>query len=219
MSQLGCRKGLGGACRGLVWIGLAAILVAAGCGPGRRGGSASLRSTQTGDELSASLPTRVYTPGDSNTADLYLTDLPPEVWTSGADVSDMAGMIVHVHMFIRPRAGRTPIESTASTASVRVLVLARGEIGVYGGGGFFLHSGDVGDATFGGSLSGGTLRLVHATPGFDDRLGPSKLTGAFSGRRDAETSRALARALRTLIAESEPVGVEAAATPASPPSP
>ena len=189
-----------------MWFGVAGIaILLTGCGTLGGAGSGRLRSHASGSILPLKLPTRVYSSEDANSANFYLTDLPPEVWNAGADVSDMSGVLVHVHMFVRPRAGRTPIDDTATTAVVRMMVLAKGEIGVYGGGGFFVNSGDPGDRKFDGGLRGGTMRLISATGGFNDRLGPCTFSGEISGSKDQNTAVALDRAMRVLVAETTPI--------------
>ena len=164
-----------------------------------------LQSVEGKGELRFNLPPRVYTGRDADTVDVYMTDLPDTVWTAGADVSDMEGVLVHVHMFIRPKAGRTPIADTASTSTIRCIVLATGEIGVYAGGGFFVNSSEVGKQTFTGDVRNATLRLMSATGGFNDRLGVSMFSGAVSGKLDNATAEAMDRAMRALIAETTPI--------------
>ena len=177
-----------------------------GCGSlSGSGGAARLQSLQNTSELRAELPTRIYTARDPDTVDIYMTNLPESVWNSGADVSDMTGLLVHVHMFIRPKAGRTPIADTASTATVRCLVLANGELGVYGGGGFFVDASDAGDEVFSGTMREATVRLVSATGGFNDRLGVAVFSGKVAGTLDRETAQRMDRAMRALIAETQPV--------------
>src|SRR5262245_43191603 len=92
-----------------------AVLAGSGCGILRSSGSASIRSVGTGDTLSAALPTRFYSSTDVNSADFFLTDLPRSVWESGADATDMVGMMIHVRMFLSPEPGSTPISTGAST--------------------------------------------------------------------------------------------------------
>jgi hypothetical protein len=177
-----------------------------GCGIGHSGGDARLSSMGGTGELRLDLPTRVYTSTDPDLVDMYMTDLPESVWRGGADVSDMAGTIVHLRMFIRPRAGRTPIAETASTSTVRCMVLARGEIGVYGGGGFFVDGADAGEKEFRGSVRNATMRLVSATGGFNDRLGVSVFSGSVSARLDDQTAKQMERAVRALQNETRAVG-------------
>lgn len=167
------------------------------------GGDATLEAADAHARLKTKLPMRVYRPWDSETADVYMTDLPPEVWNGGADVSNMTGVLVHLHMFIRPKAGRTPIADTATTATIRCLVLAKGEIGIYGGGGFYVNGDEPGDERFDGSVRAASLRLIRATGGFEDRLGSVVFSGEVSGKRDDETAGQMDQALRALAAETQ----------------
>jgi len=191
-------------CTGLV---AAAGMPVAGCGfLGFSSGSGKLTSTGSGASLSANFSTRVYSGNEVNVADFYLTDLPASVWEQGGDVSDVSGNILHIHMFIAPKAGSTPIESTASSATVRWMVLAQGRIGIYGGGGFFTESGDVGDSGLGGTLSDASLRLVQASPGFADRLGPSVLSLSIDTKHDETVAAGIARAISSLAGGVREVG-------------
>jgi hypothetical protein len=175
------------------------------CGTmGLSGGSGQLTSVEHGSTLGASFTTSVYKGTDPNVVDFYLTDLPETLWTKGGDVSTLSGTILHVHMFLQPRAGHTPIATTANSATVRWLVLSEGRVGLYGGGGFFTRSGDVGEDSLAGTLSGATLRLTHQGPGFADTLGPSILSISVDATQDPATADALARAMSSLLASSTP---------------
>jgi len=190
----------------LVLATLATLAALQGCGTlGVGGGDGKLTSVETGSTLTSTFTTRVYAadPADPSTIDLFLTDLPDRVWKQGGDVSDVSGQLLHIHMFVEPKAGATPIATTASSATVRWLVLSGGRVGVYGGGGFFVPSGDAGEATIGGSLRGATLRLVHASPGFADRLGPSILSTTVECSNDPATAAALSRSLSSLISSAQ----------------
>lgn len=145
------------------------------------------------------LPNKAYIASDQSTADLYFTDLSDEALLLGSDLSGISGTIMHVHMFLIPRAGRTPIAYTASNATVRTMVIANGQIGVYSGGGFMLPSGKPGDETFGGAIRGATLRLTSATEGFEDRLGASEFTGSASAGLDPVRARQIAARLEELV--------------------
>lgn len=172
------------------------------------GSAGSMRAVSRGEEAAAlplNLPTSVFDSPDPTSAEFFLTDLPPGVWQGGADASDLSGVIIHIHMFMLPKAGNTPIETTASTATVRVLVLANGELGLFGGGGFLSKSGSVSDKRLGGSLQDATLRLIRATPNFDDRLGPAYASGGISATRDAAQVKALRRAFNHLASFAAPV--------------
>lgn len=181
-----------------------ALLFGVGCGGMFRGGSASLTASGSTDRLAANLTTRVYTAAyDTSAVDFYLSDLPPEVWSRGGDVSAHAGSIIHIHMFVAPRAGSTPIATSASSATVRWLVLAGGRVGLYGGGGFFTKSGEIGDATLGGRIDHASMRPLRASPGFDDKLGPCWLSASFDAEMNGDEVATMARAFAALAAQSQ----------------
>jgi hypothetical protein len=176
---------------------------------------------------------RAYIPADKNTADIYLSDIPTERLLDPADaLADAVGSVVHIHMFLTPVAGSTPIDATACNATVRQVVLAgplgtagdRPALGVYGGGGFLLPDETPGGRSFSGSLFDATLKLTHATPGFVDRLGAARMSGDFDVRRDDAMARAMAQRLADLLDAAPPVAetAEPAAAPepdAEPPLP
>lgn len=152
-------------------------------------------------------------PNDRNTADIYLSDLPAERLLDPDDtLADAVGSIVHIHLFLVPVAGSTPIDATACNATVRQVVLAgprgadgsRPAIGVYGGGGFLLPDNTPGGGSLSGELLDATLRLTNATPGFVDRLGAARLKGDFAARRNDSLARGVAQRLDALISDAEP---------------
>lgn len=182
------------------------ICVLGGCGLAGGGGTPRLGARASGGGYyEANLPTRFCTVSDENTADFYLTDLPRDVWSAGADATRLRGVILHVHMFLQPRAGRTPLDTSASSCIVRLLVLSGGEIGVYGGGGLFTRAGDPDDASVGGRLANGTVRLTRATGGFIDPVGPSVLAGSFSCARDDREAMLIGRAMAALASYATPI--------------
>lgn len=148
----------------------------------------------------------VYDSDDPTTADFYLSDLPRAALEPGAPLAGVSGNLVHVHMFVRPRAGRTPIDATAMTATVTHVVVAGGEVGVYAGGGFFRPLGESGGGRYGAAVEAGTLRLLRRTGGFRDLLGASRLDAAFHARRDARMAERLSRRLEELMRRGEAVG-------------
>lgn len=178
-------------------VSLGVGLVGTGCSGG---GSTNLELRGVSSErvLSPALEHRAYRYTDSNTADFFLTDLPEELWTPDADFRNVSASIVHVHTFIEPRPGRTPIADGASNVTVRYLVVSRGMVGLYGGGGFLWRSGEPGDANAGGELRGASMKLVRSTPGFQDVLGPSELNGTFSARKDVEKAAKLEAIFQSL---------------------
>eukprot|EP00913_Durusdinium_trenchii_P006007 g5619.t1 len=117
----------------------------------------------------------------------------------------ISGQMVHVHMFVRPKPGRTPIQQTAISATVRHLIIANGQVGMYTGAGFMFPSGTPGDKIFGGSITRADLRLERATPGFTDRLGPAEMTISFGARNDPQLSDELHRRIELLALAAQPV--------------
>lgn len=172
-------------------------VVGTGCS-GSGSTNLELRGVSSERVLSPSLAHRVYRYADSNTADFFLTDLPEELWTPDADFRNVSAILVHVHTFIEPRPGRTPIADGASNVTVRYLVVSRGTLGLYGGGGFLWRSGEPGDANAGGELRGASMKLVRSTPGFQDVLGPCELHGTFSARKDVEKAAKLEAIFQSL---------------------
>lgn len=156
--------------------------------------------------LKPDLPIRLYRFVDKNSADVILTDVALDRLTDPS-AAPPTGTIVHVQFFIHPRPGRTPIESTACSATVQHLVLARGQVGVYAGAGFLLPDGAPGDRFFGGSIASARLRLTRATDQFVDQLGPSLSSISFVASRDDDQ---VARLLAIINRLSEVAG------PASP---
>lgn len=189
--------------------GAVVALVHAGCATWDfSGGAPSLEvaSADTGAVLAPRWVTAVYQHADSNTADIYLSDIPLETLASGdlADLDNLSGSILHIRYFVTPRAGRTPISFSASNTVVRHVVFAPASAGVYGGGGFLLPRDDAGEATFEGRMREATVRLVQAAPGFADRLESGEVSGFVSARRDPDAAAAVARTLSNLLHERIP---------------
>jgi len=200
-------------CR-LIAIPLAMTLLGAvpGCSLFRSeaGGELTARSSMGDKQLSPAFITAAYTPIDQNTAEVFLSDLPAERFMNPGDrLADASGSIVHMHVFLYPSAGDTPIDATACNVTVRHLILAgRGPgpgasdtplMGLYAGGGFWNPRDDIGDDTLGGSLTGASHRLSRATPGFIDPLGSGELSGRLTARRNEELARAMRSKLELLV--------------------
>lgn len=190
-----------------ICIPLAMLMVALwgfGCSQGGRG--YRLRSLQADAEVLPTLAVRVYATADPNTADFFLTDLPREALRPGADLSGVTGHLVRVHMFLNPLAGSTPIASSAFNAAITHAVIADGRIGIYSGGGFLTPGATPGAASLGASLSGGTVRLEAATPGFVDLLGAAEVTAHFRAPRDDSFAAVCRARLDQFVKAAQPVG-------------
>ena len=196
------------AARTLILLGITApACLMPGCaGFGLGGGPLIATSADGHASLAPSLPLGVYRPIDDNTADFYLTDIPLARLADPADrLSDISGNILHVHLFLIPKAGKTPIDATASNVAARLIVVASGAVGVYGGGGFMMPSGTPGDSSMGGNLEEASMRLVRASADFADRLGPCELKGAVSARLDEAGARDIGAKVDQLFSATKPV--------------
>lgn len=153
------------------------------------------------------LPTKAYISMDTSTADMYLTDLPESALAPHAGLAGVSGTIVHVHLFTLPKAGKTPIDDTASTATIRTMIVSQGHIGVYGGGGFMMPSGKPGGKSMGGSIRAASVRLTGTTPGFDDKMGAAEFSATISAPLDEPRARALASRFEELLRITTPVAI------------
>ncbi len=169
---------------------LPCLLALAGCDG--VAGPLALTSDRNRAALAPDFTTTAYYRTDSNTADILLTDLPTRRLSDPSDsLADLSGSLVHIHLFLTPKAGRTPIDASACDATLREIVLARGTAGMYGGAGFVLPGTTLMGSSFSGSIRRANLRLLRAAPGFVDRLGDCTLSGRFSAPEDEPMARAL----------------------------
>lgn len=179
---------------------LAVTVIGGGCGGMRLWGGPTAElaivSNKTHAQLKPSFTTAVYRAADRSTIDVFLTDLPLARLEDGADKLDgVSGSVVHIAVFLQPTAGKTPIDPTACSGSLREFVLADGAAGIYGGGAFITTS-DPGKETLSGTVRGGTVRLTRATADFNDLLGPSSVEGSFTAKYDDAACRAIAQRLQ-----------------------
>jgi len=147
--------------------------------------------------------TAVYAPTGETGAQVFLTDLPRDKLARGTDLSDTSGHLIQINMFLTPRPGRTPIDPTASNASIRWIVIAKGEIGVYSGGGFVQPSELPGEDVYAANVKGATLELTARTPRFRDALGPSRMHATVRTPKDEAYARLLAARVDEIIASLE----------------
>ncbi len=179
-----------------------------GIGYGGTAGSSITRDS-AGLTFSAEYPTRAYTFNDRNTADVYLTDLSDAelsaFFTESRDWSQITGTIARVHLFLNPKPGRTPIEPTAASASIRWIVITNGEIGVYDGAGFMSPSGRVTKGSINGSIRNAPLRLTRKTPRFADPLVTPEIDIKFGTKLDEQSADELAARVEALAARAEPI--------------
>ncbi len=178
---------------------LLACLPLTGTGCAWLGGSreSAIATQASHDGTAGTLPLTnlraVFVPASAAIADAYLTNIDPSALQGEQDLASVQGVLLHAHVLTQPRAGRTPIATTATTTTLRLLVLANGQAGLYAGGGF--ADFDLNGPRLTGTIRGASLRLVRATPGFVDALGPSTLTIRVNAAEDAQTSQAADRVL------------------------
>ena len=125
-----------------------------------------------------------------------LSSIPPEQLMKG-DVRN--AQILHIELLWEPKAGQTPMDSAATNASIRYVIISNGEMGIYGGAGFALPDGDVTGTSVRVSLEDASLQLLEKTPGFHDLLGPAQLTGSFNATHDDVKTRQLNFATSQLV--------------------
>jgi hypothetical protein len=191
----------------------ATALTAGGCnalrGGGGSGGSSRVVSDTTASVYESNLRTRAYTYHDDNTADIYLTDLSDAQLTAffqkNADWSQISGTLVHIHLFLDPKPGKTPIEPTAANASIRYAIISNGQVGIYDGAGFMLPGQKPGKDSISGTFAAAPLRLSRATEGFSDPLTPARLDMSFDAKLDDLAAPELQARIDALSAVALPV--------------
>ena len=142
----------------------------------------------TGADLNRVSPQATYIPmtfahavcGEDPYVDtsLWMTDIEADQLQSG-NVPE--GQILHVELLFEPRAGWTPIDSTATNLAIRYILIADGEVGIYEGGGFGYPIGTGRSSSMTLRIAQATLQLSRSTVGFVDLLSPAELNGTFSG--------------------------------------
>ena len=183
---------------------LALAFLSASCGmlPGGRS-SIVFDSTARGHVLHPALTTQVFTAESLNSADVYLTDI-PGVGTPEGVGEGMTGNIIHIHMFLYPKAGQTPIDFTASNTTITHVVLAKGAYGIYAGAGFLLPSSKpTKGSTFKGNIADATMMPVSATSGFNDLLGWNELSGSINAKRDDDRAEQIRAFLAAILANPD----------------
>lgn len=114
-----------------------------------------------------------------------------------------------VRMFWKPKAAATPLDETATNATVQYIVFKDGpggrQVGVYSGGGFLFPESGMGRSNLQANLWQATISLADNSDGFEDTLGPSILRGRFHAQRDDDGMIDAVR--RVNIAVSDALGV------------
>jgi hypothetical protein len=146
--------------------------------------------------LAASYATVVYAHDPEEDTTFMLTDIPIEDLLAGRAVD---GQVLHINLLWEPKAGTTPMDTDATNASVRHIVISSGEVGVYGGAGFVIPHGSPGRDTLTVALRDATVWLMDSTGGFLDPLSPARMTGTFTALHDPEGARRINRAISQIV--------------------
>ncbi len=108
--------------------------------------------------------------------------------------------VVHIKMFWRPRAGRTPFDPTATNTTVRYVLFDGDQVALFGGGGLLRPHDLPGDEKWAGTLYNATLRLLDQTDDFDAGLGDSAIAvGTFKATRDELRTLELLRKMTAVL--------------------
>ena len=184
--------------RRLLAPGLVTLAALAGCKAGTPT-TASLVAESLGTSpvvLPCDYTTAFYGHNEATETTFFLTDVPADELLSG---NVTRGSVVHLDLLWSPKAGMTPMDSSATNVSIRFVVFADGEVGVYGGAGFALPDGDAGAATLGLELRDASLTLLDSTDGFVDLLSPARLTGQLTARLNENRTQQMRFAVSQLV--------------------
>jgi hypothetical protein len=175
--------------QGVAAILLGAVMVANGCA-GRHSAGA-LRAQSLGDDpvvLKGNYRSAFFSNDGKGAVSFVLSDVSMDEVIQGTVRN---GQVLHIDLLWLPKPGATPLDSTATNASVRLMVIADGAVGLYGGAGFAMPSNDTEGDSVGMTLEDASLQLLDSTPGFTDLLSPAQLTGSFTAKRDDKRVRQL----------------------------
>ena len=127
-------------------------------------------------------------------ADVALDDL------LRGEVTD--GNVVHLDLLWYPKAGSTPMDSSATNLSIRFVVFAGGEVGLYGGAGFGVPEGSPASDRMSLLIRDASLTLLDSTDGFVDLLSPARLTGQVTAQRSERVTRQMRFAVSQLVTDA-----------------
>ena len=167
-----------------------------GCGllqGGDGGGSLSVRSRDDqGVVLKGGFQSGYYRFDGDNAATIILFDGP----------ADNPVQAVTMRLMWRPRAGRTPIEPTATNVTMHYVIFTPGEsaeVGIYSGAGYLYPRSKLGSSSLRASLWDASLRLQDASDHFHYLLGQAVIQGDFTVRRDDAAMERLRHRVNLMI--------------------
>lgn len=158
-------------------------------------GNLTLRSqAPSGSTLQGNFTTSIYRFDSANHLTIILLDGPIENPVQA----------LTVRMFWQPSAGKTPIDPTATNATVNYVIFTGSqgqEMGLYSGAGFLFPYDEPGDSSLSLGLWDANLLLTDRTTAFQDLLGPALLSGKFTAQRDDANTQDLIRRLNLLVSQ------------------
>ncbi len=183
--------------RVMAWRGRVAatlIIGLAGCAHDS-GGSLTLTSrTQTNMVVMGGFQSSLYSIDDRGRVTVLLFDGPVE----------QPAQAVTIRVFWKPRAGRTPVDPTATNATIHYTIFTgdrNQEVGVYSGAGFVYPIGKLGQSVLNAEVWQASLRLTDRSALFADLLGSATLEGYFTAKRDDPAVRRLLRQIHTMVTQ------------------
>jgi len=138
-----------------------------------------------------------YKKRNANGVTIILSDLDAEDIRNGRFSS---GSVLIIDMFLRPKAGATPIEGTATNATFRHVIFVNDDlVGIYGGGGFVYPTSKPSADSFSGEIFNSTLQIIQKSDDFVDRLGSLEITGSVMATRKEEEVTEMAYQINTEV--------------------
>jgi hypothetical protein len=179
------------------WILVIASMLAGCAGPNAAG---SLTAQSLGGDpvtLTTQFKAAYFAHDPVAGTSFMLSDVPIDRLLDGSVES---GMVMHLELLWMPKPGRTPLEPTATNVSIRLIVVSDGQVGVYGGAGFAMPSGNPAvQRNVSLAIRDASLQLLESTAGFNDLLSPAQLTGSVTTRRNETETRKLNMAASQLV--------------------
>lgn len=186
--------------RSMIAAFLLAVLAfaASGCKISHSAGNLRSQSLRTNSViLPGNYHVAVFSSNNIAGTSILLSDVPIEQVVSGQVIN---AQILHIELLWLPKAGETPMDSSATNASIRHIVISNGQVGIYAGAGFALPDKDpAGNDSMTVTLRDASLALQESTTGFVDLLSPTRLTGTFTAKRDDKRARQLYFAISQLV--------------------
>ncbi len=175
---------------------LCAVLLLGACSSGPGGTVEAVGSGDTAVRLASEFTSGTFAVEPAATTVVF-SDVPYEQLAAG---TARDGRFLHIEVLWRPRAGKTPIETSSTNLTIRFVVISDGEVGVYVGGGFaWVEGGRDKDDELALDITGSSISLVDKTPGFVDLLSPASMVGELGALRNADNARATRRAASQFV--------------------